>query len=176
MIVRRRWLVALALQAAGCQDQPGELDPDVVNAIAVKAGNAVGFQRTGDYLADLEVVECSGCAALLQLGGTGCTLGEGTSFRDQVSLLQTDGVLLLEYRDVHAVGPLDVDGAFSVGSVADLSNALAELHVVLRVDGEFEEDPSDRFTGLVRQRTHGETSSGELVDCFETYDVAADRL
>ena len=170
------WLLALGA-ASGCEGDPGDLDPEVVAALSTTEGNAVGFQRTGSYRADLEVVECTGCEAILELGGQGaCSIGPFGALTDQVQALQTDGVLLLEYRDLYGVGPLDTDGAFAVGSVADLSNALAELDVVLRIDGAFDDDESARFSGLVRQRTRGETTAGEVLDCYESYEITAERL
>jgi hypothetical protein len=172
-----RWMVGLLTATIGCADDPGALDREVVGELTVTAGNAVGFQRSGVYRADLEVVECTGCDAILDLGGQGmCSIGGASTFIDQIEVLQTDGILLLEYRDLYSVGPLDADGMFAVGSVSDLSNALAELDVVLRIDGTFDDDVDARFTGLVRQRTRGSTAAGELLDCHEAYEIVAERL
>jgi hypothetical protein len=171
-----RW-AAIAVVFTACTGDPDDLDPEVVRDLSVTSGNAIGLQRSGEYVAELEVLECSGCAAILELAGQGtCALASGDSITEPISLVQSDGVLLMNHRDVAAVGPLDADGQFALGSLADLSSALAELRVVARVDGAFEDDTSSSFTGVIRQRTHGGTSAGDLLDCYETFGISAVRI
>lgn len=176
--LRHRLPFALGLAlACACGEEPGELDPATVAALSITSGNAQGFERTGAYLATLSPVDCDGCSGLLELAAYSvCPITGNAERTVTLSVLQTGGVLLLGYENAAATGPIDADGAFAVGSVADISSPLTEGHVLLRIDGAFEPDAEPHaFDGLLRQRMLGR-ADGTEIDCTESLEISAYRL
>lgn len=176
---RAETLVLFGALAAGCAEADDDLDSDVVNALAVTEGNALGFDRTGDYTASLTELECSGCVGLLELAPySACALTAAGSIPATIAIsaLQTDGVLLLGYDGTATTGPLDADGAFAVGAVVDLSTPVSDGHAVMRIDGEFLPDAEpDRFDAEIRRRITGRAESNRI-DCFERFALEAYKL
>jgi hypothetical protein len=172
----RTALLALLLGASACADELDPLSIEAVNDLSVTGGNATGVERSGTYDVLVQAIECGACPEELQMLGTlsACaSLDEGTAFVADV--LHTDGVLAVDTVDTTATGPLDSDGRFAAGAVADLSLGLAEGHVIVRIEGAFDPDAvPDELEATLRQRivgTVGETS----VDCIGTVELWARR-
>lgn len=174
----------------GCKDEPGELDPDVVHDIARTPGDAMGLALTGDYDAEVTPITCD-CPFIGPLAGLSlCQNGsldstdvpaETTFFA--LSVLQTDGLIVLRYKDFTLTGGLNADGSFSAGGVIDISTLLTSGKIITRIDGEFDDTADiDQFDASIAHRLRGdvlplpdidnETSS---FDCVETFTVQATR-
>jgi hypothetical protein len=170
------WAALCGLLAVGCGEEAGDLDPDVVNRLARTQGNAVGFDLSGEY--EIHVtVDCGECPPVLFLPQLSmCTAlgGVASAGADVVAigtLVQSDGTLLINALDIGGTGPLDSDGLFAVGRVADLTTAISEGHVVLRVDGGFDlEAERPTFEATMRQRIEGKVGDLEA-DCLQTFDL-----
>ena len=175
--------------ASGCKDDPGELDPDVVHDIARTPGDAVGLDLTGDYDAEVTPITCD-CPFIGPLAGLslcqgsspGSTAPRETTFF-ALTVLQTDGLIVLRYEDLTLTGGLNADGSFSAGGIIDISTLLTSGDIITRIDGEFDDTAGiDQFEASIAHRLRGdvlalpdidnETSS---FDCVETFTLQATR-
>ncbi len=180
MTRRRAFVPAIAgMVLVGCSEGPGFLDPDVVHDLARAYGTAEGFALSGQYLARADPVDC-GCEGMLGSGLSVCgTLPAGASV--PLTVVQSDGAILLRVATDAFTGPVDDDGTFAAGALVNIESGGLGLRLVARMDGTFG-DP-DRvpvaLEGELWWRVEGEMldADGEpaRVDCTEHLQVTALR-
>ncbi len=175
-------MVALAgLALAGCADDPGELDPETVNRLSRTQGNAQGFGLSGEWTTTVEVIDCGDCPPLfiapelsMCSSLTDIFPDSGGPITTSMTVVQSDGTLLLRALDLGGTGPLDADGSFVVGRVTDLTTALSQGFVVVRADGEIELGERPTLSATLRQRVAGSVVD-ETIDCVQTFEIYAER-
>ncbi|MEM9460106.1 MAG: hypothetical protein AAGF11_38375 [Myxococcota bacterium] len=156
MPARSCYALALALPLGvtpvGCYDGFDPLDPERLAEIARSRGDAQGIAWSGQYVGEVEPLEC-GCqqvddANVLSLCGVVDQFGElGLTAMFPLTVIQADGtvqVLLLppdqDIEDVPILnpplyGPLDADGRVSAGGSLLGDGLLVRGQVLARIDG-----------------------------------------
>ena len=178
-------MVAGLTLGSGCQETPGELDPEVVHDLSRRPGDAEGLDLTGAYAGQITLLEC-GCPELDGLEGLSICHGmgglkpeAGDSGFLMFEVVQTDGILMMRVEDLSLTGPVDDDGAFAVGGVFDMTTIATTGKIVTRVDGNFdpdsnrnrlEADAAVRITGEAAV-AHGALDDRTSIDCVERYEI-----
>jgi hypothetical protein len=189
--VRRVLFGALVLGA--CEEPLGPLSPETVDAITKLEGDAEGFDRSGQYWVEVELVDC-GCdrqdSPDPRPGGPPINGFSAYSLCEAVrqaspdlllafEVLATDGVVTLTAHQAawpELVGPLWEGGRFSGGSVTSLETFAASGRLVTRIDGDFDRTSIGHdFEATVLNRIAGTTTldmQSQSIDCTEELDLA----
>jgi hypothetical protein len=177
----------------GCEEPLGPLSPQTVDAITKTQGDAQGFDRSGSYSVEVDLVECP-CEEAMAVGrpaGSGMVAGL-TAFSlcealrhnptsiFRLDVLATDGVVTFVAQEAAAgaelIGPLYEGGAFSAGAVTSITSFAAEGRLVTRLDGDFDRaDPGHEFEATLVNRIAGRTTLDTQaihVDCTEHIELA----
>jgi hypothetical protein len=163
---------AVALAAGGCYDGFDPLDPEVLAEVARTRGDALGFERSGIYGGEIEVLDC-GCYGALDASGFDVSLCIALENLEMLGvppmldleIVQADGTLRVRAlrfggffdSQVQLVpvfyGPLHADGRMSAAGVLQADAITAQGQVLGRLDGTVElVDGEWAFVGEYRQR------------------------
>ena len=188
----RSALAAGVLLLGACEEPLGPLSPQTVDAITKTQGDAQGFDRSGSYAVEVDLLECP-CEEAAAVGRpVGAPMVEGlttfslcealrhnptSTFR--LDVLATDGVVTFVAQEAawaELIGPLYEGGAFSAGAVTSITSFAAEGRLVTRLDGDFDRaDPGHEFEATLVNRIACRTTldtQAIRVDCTEQIDLA----
>lgn len=174
----RRLFVPLCL-VGGCEDDPGDLDRDVVSDLSRDHGDALGTSRSGTYdvIIRSEMCTCPDFQTGDLEGSSPCALLEltGGAVGGLVDVVETDGLLLMRVQGFSLTGPIDDDGGFVAGAVLDLTSPLGEGAEIVRADGNFEPRQATwAFAATLRRRLVGNLLE-DSVDCTERFTLEGSR-
>lgn len=176
----------VATLGSACKDD-GAGDPlsaDAIDSISQSQGDASGDDWSGTYLTEFALLSCDCPTVQMEMGGMPIEFDicEAVDFAPEdgnspASLLQTEGLLLLELEDSgQMTGPIDADGNFSVGSRVNLDSLLFENEFLGRIDGELDTDEGNaHFTALYQQRVVADYLD-EHIDCRAKFDLDGTRF
>lgn len=176
-----------ALALTGCQETPGELDPQVVHDLSRQPGDGLDLDLTGTYSGQITVAEC-GCpeiAALeeMTICNTAIDPEIGSTGFVSFEVVQTDGILMLRLETLALTGPIYADGTFSAGGLFDATTPLTTANIVSRIDGTFDLDSNRTdVEALAQVRFRGDAAfdidameNQSAVDCVERYEIVGSR-
>ncbi len=181
-------LLCGALLLCACEEPLGPLSPETVDAITKMEGDAEGFDRSGEYWVEVELVDC-GCdredTPQPSPGGPpingfsayslcGAVRQASPDLLVPIEVLATDGVVTFSAHQAawaELVGPLWKGGRFSAGAVTSLETFAASGRLVTRIDGDFDRTMYGHdFEATVLNRIAGTTTldmQSQSIDCTE---------
>lgn len=188
------WLFGLALCACA-EDPAGDLDADVVSALAKQVGDARGVASSGVYGVELTPLQC-GCTeldpslwalTLCQRGAFG-PVGVDATIQTTFDVVTSDGIVDLasEAATANPVGALQADGSFDAGAVIRLTSLAATGYQITRVEGWVEPSAElgNAIEGTVALRIigrvellgiEGVVTGVEDIDCTESLAFSGTR-
>jgi hypothetical protein len=182
-------LAAGVLWLAACEEPLGPLSPETVDAITKTKGDAVGFERSGAYLVQVEVVECPCSTTTSATGRPGAVtqilrplsacamIEQGPEEPARIDVVATDGVVAFGSAgsDTQLIGPLYEGGRFSAGAVTSIVTFAAEGRRITRLDGDFDRlDNGHDFEATLLNRIAGRTTIENVpvdIDCTEHLEL-----
>ena len=182
-------VLGVAALTVGCQETPGELDPEVVHDLARQPGDGLDLDLTGTYSGQITIAEC-GCPEIDALkerslcnGIDGVNPEVGSSGFVAFEVVQTDGILMLRLDPLSLTGPIFEDGEFSVGGLFDMTTAFSTGSIVSRMDGTFDIDSNrNDLEALAQVRFSGDAAfdiesmdDRTSLDCVERYEIVGSR-